>query len=63
MTTEAVIVCRDCGWEVFRKSAYLVCSCRCGFVAQWDQCLGEGRFLGRILEPLNDPTQPLEVAK
>lgn len=63
MTTEAVIVCRDCGEVVWRRAAYLRCLCRVGFVAEWDQSLGEGRFLGRILEPINDTTRPLEVAK
>ena len=62
-TTETVIVCRDCGSEVVRHGDCLECDCRLGFVAQWDQALGGGRFLGRILEPLNNSTRPLEVAK
>ena len=41
MTSEPVIVCRDCGAEVARATTYLVCDCRLGFVAQWDQSLGE----------------------
>lgn len=56
MATENVIVCHDCGSEVFAKPAYLLCGCRVGFVAQWDVCLGHGRFLGRIVDPL--PVQP-----
>ena len=59
MTSKAVIVCRDCGEPVQREMWFLVCACRVGFVAQWDQCLGEGRFLGRVVEPvaINEPEE------
>lgn len=45
------IVCRDCGCEVVREASCLTCDCRTGFVAQWDQSLGGGFYLGRILMP------------
>lgn len=62
MTTDPVIVCRDCGAEVFAKPSYLLCECRIGFAAHWDQCLGEGRFLGRIVDPLPVEPEQKEVA-
>jgi hypothetical protein len=52
MTTEAVTVCRDCGHDIVRRPTYLVCDCRMGLVAQWDQSLGEGPYLGRIVDPV-----------
>lgn len=64
MRTKPVIVCRDCGEDIDAQAPdVLTCRCRMGFVAHWDQSLGEGRYLGRILEPLNDSTQPLEVVR
>ena len=62
MTSEPVIVCRDCGSEVSRHADCLECDCRIGFVAHWDQCLGEGRFLGRIVDPLPVEPETKEVA-
>lgn len=53
MTEAGVIVCRDCGYTVLRHATHLSCFCRTGFVAQWDQSLGEGRYLGRIVDPVD----------
>jgi hypothetical protein len=50
-----VIICDKCRREIVRQAGYLACECSTGFVAQWRKCLGGGRFLGWILNPL--PTQ------
>ena len=52
-TSEATIVCHDCGGEIVRAPTHLMCVCRMGFVAQWDRSLGEGRYLGRIADPVD----------
>lgn len=60
-TTDAVIRCHDCAAVIERHADCLECDCRMGFVATWDVVLGPGVFVGRVLEPLRDNKQPLEV--